>query len=94
MLSTSLATPEAANMSTLRYDYLLDGALRPDGGGIYGAKSTAAYVASVGEPFVTGWSQSQAAAFAIRQGLVVVSDLGPAELTARYLTARTASPTA
>jgi methyltransferase (TIGR00027 family) len=55
--------PEAANQSTLRfirsgsgsgssvvYDYVLDGALRPDGGGLYGAKSTAAYVASVGNP--------------------------------------------
>ena len=90
--------PEAANQSTLRfirsgsasgssvvYDYVLDGALRPDGGGLYGAKSAAAYVAAVGEPVVTGWSQSQAAAFATREGLVVVSDLGPAELTARYL---------
>jgi methyltransferase (TIGR00027 family) len=90
--------PEAANLSTLRfirsasasgssvvYDYVLDTALRPDGGGIYGAKSTAAYVASVGEPLVTGWSRSQAAAVATREGLVVVSDLGPAELTARYL---------
>jgi methyltransferase (TIGR00027 family) len=90
--------PEAANRSTLQfirsgsasgssvvYDYVLDGALRPDGGGIYGAKTTAAYVASVGEPFLTGWSPSQAAAFATREGLVVLSDLGPAELTARYL---------
>lgn len=90
--------PEAANQSTLRfirsgsasgsavvYDYVLDGALRPDGGGLHGAKSAAAYVASVGEPLLTGWSQSQAAAFAMREGLVVVSDLGPAELTARYL---------
>ena len=90
--------PEVANQSTLRfirtgspsgssvvYDYVLDGALRPDGGGLYGVKSAAAYVASVGEPLVTGWSQSQAAAFAMREGLVVVSDLGPAELTSRYL---------
>ncbi len=90
--------PEAANVSTLRfirgssasgssvvYDYTLDLALRPDGGGLYGARSTAAYLASVGEPLVTGWSQSQAAALATREGLVVVSDLGPRELTARYL---------
>ena len=90
--------PEAANLSTLRfirsgsapgssvvYDYVLDAALRPDGGGIYGAKSTAAYLASVGEPLLTGWSQGQAAAIATREGLVVVSDVGPAELTARYL---------
>src|SRR5499433_3725842 len=67
--------PEAANRSTLQfirsgsasgssvvYDYILEGALRPDGGGIYGARTTAAYVASVGEPFLTGWSPSQAAA--------------------------------
>jgi hypothetical protein len=34
---------------------------------------------------VTGWSASQAAAIATREGFVVVSDLGPAELTQRYL---------
>ena len=34
----------------------------------------------------TGWSQRQAAAVATRKRLVVASDLGPAELTARYLT--------
>jgi methyltransferase (TIGR00027 family) len=97
--------PEAANRSTLRfirsgsasgsavvYDYVLDGALRPDGGGIYGAKSAAAYVASVGEPLLTGWSQGQAAAFAMREGLVVVSDLGPAELTSRYLIGSNGEP--
>ena len=90
--------PEAANLSTLRfirsgsapgssviYDYVLDATLRPDGGGLYGAKSTAAYLASVGEPLLTGWSQRQAADIATREGLVVVSDVGPAELTARYL---------
>jgi methyltransferase (TIGR00027 family) len=90
--------PEAANRSTLQfirsgsasgsslvYDYVLDGTLKPDGGGLYGARNAAAYVASVGEPLVTGWSQAEAAAFATREGLVVVSDLGPAELTARYL---------
>ena len=90
--------PEAANLSTLRfirsgsaagssvvYDYVLDATLRPDGGGIYGAKSTAAYLASVGEPLLTGWSQRQATDIATREGLAVVSDVGPAELTARYL---------
>ena len=90
--------PEAANLSTLRfirsgsasgssvvYDYVLDATLRPDGGALYGAKSTAAYLASVGEPLLTGWSQRQAADIATREGLMVVSDVGPAELTARYL---------
>jgi len=74
------------------YDYVLDAALRPDGGGLYGAKSTAAYLASVGEPLLTGWSQRQAAAIATREGLVVVSDIGPAELTARYLTGSDGQP--
>jgi methyltransferase (TIGR00027 family) len=90
--------PEAANLSTLRfirsgsaagssvvYDYVLDATLRPDGGGIYGAKSTAAYLASVGEPLLTGWSQRQAMDIATHEGLAIVSDVGPAELTARYL---------
>lgn len=97
--------PEAANLSTLRfirsgsasgssvvYDYVLDAALRPDGGGLYGAKSTAAYLASVGEPLLTGWSQLQAAAIATREGLVVLSDIGPAELTTRYLTGSDGQP--
>jgi methyltransferase (TIGR00027 family) len=97
--------PEAANVSTLRaiqsgsasgssvvYDYVLDAALRPDGGGLYGAKSTAAYLASVGEPLLTGWSQGQAAAIATREGFVIVSDVGPVELTARYLTGSDGQP--
>jgi hypothetical protein len=42
-------------------------------------------VALHGEPHIFGWSQSGAAAFANAEGLVVVSDLGPTELTARYL---------
>ena len=97
--------PEAANVSTLRairsgsasgsavvYDYVLDAALRPDGGGLYGAKSTAAYLASVGEPLLTGWSQGQAAAIATREGFVIVSDVGPAELTSRYLTGSDGQP--
>jgi methyltransferase (TIGR00027 family) len=97
--------PEAANLTTLRfirsgsasdsslvYDYVLDAALQPDGGGIYGAKSTAAYLASVGEPLLTGWSQRQAAAIATREGMVVVSDVGPAELTTRYLTGSDGQP--
>ena len=97
--------PEAANQSTLQfirsgaasgsavvYDYVLDGALRPDGGDLYGAKSTAAYLASVGEPLLTGWSPARAAAVATGAGLVVVSDLGPVELTARYLVGADGQP--
>ena len=97
--------PEAANLSTLRvirsnsapgssvaYDYVLDAALRPDGGGLYGARSTAAFLASVGEPLVTGWSQTQAAALAVHERFVVVSDLGAAELTARYLSGSDGEP--
>ena len=41
---------------------------------------------------MTGWSQSQAGAFATREGLVVVSDLGPVELTSRYLTGSDGQP--
>src|SRR5262245_25190540 len=97
--------PEAANLSMLRfirsgsasgssvvYDYVFDATLRPDGGGIYGAKSTAAYLASVGEPLLTGWTQRQASAVATREGLVVVSDVGHAELTARYLVGSDGQP--
>ena len=89
--------PEEANRATLRfigsaapgssvvYDYSLDAALRPDGGGLYGARSTVETVARYGEPHIFGWSQAGAAAFAAAEGLALVSDLGPIELTARYL---------
>jgi methyltransferase (TIGR00027 family) len=90
--------PEAANRQTLRfiganaapgsavvYDYSLEASLEPDGGGLYGAKGTVAEVARRGEPHIMGWSQAGAAAFLTAQGLELVSDLGPDELTARYL---------
>ena len=67
------------------YDYVLDAALRADGGGLYGAQGSARAVARQGEPWLTGWSEREAAAIAAREGLVVVSDLGHVELTVRYL---------
>lgn len=90
--------PEPANRATLRfirsgsapgssvvYDYILDAAYREDGAGLYGARGSAIAAATRGEPFLFGWSQSGAAAYAAAHGLTVESDLGPAELTARYL---------
>ena len=90
--------PEGANRDTLRFirqsstsgssvvfDYVLPGALDATGGGLYGAKGTATRVAERGEPWLSGWSKEQTAALVSAQGLVFVSDLGAAEMTARYL---------
>lgn len=68
------------------YDYVLRRVVEGDYDGLYGAKRLAQGVASVGEPFVNGWTPEEAAAFAARHGLEVIDDLDDAELTRRYLT--------
>jgi len=68
------------------YDYVLRRVVEGDYEGLYGAKKQAQGVASVGEPFVCGWTPEEAAAFASKHGLAVIGDLGGAELTRRYLT--------
>jgi hypothetical protein len=55
----------------------------PDGGGLDGAKTTAAYVASVGEPFLGGLEPKPGDSHRDpREGLVIVSDRGLAWLHA------------
>ena len=89
---------EAGNVATLRfirhhsapgslvvYDYMLRQVIEGKFDGLYAIGSTAIGVAVLGEPYVTGWTPRGAAAFAKRQGLRVVEDLGPKELTSRYL---------
>jgi hypothetical protein len=55
-------------------------------GNYYAAARIAAAVAMRGEPYVTGWTPEEAAAFAKKQGLEVVEDVGQKELVERYLT--------
>lgn len=72
--------------SRVVYDYVLRRVVEGDHAGLYGAKQLTEGVASVGEPFVSGWTPEEAAAFAAKHGLEVVEDLDDVELTRRYLT--------
>lgn len=78
--------------SMLVYDYVLRQVIDGDYAGLYAARSTAEGVARIGEPFVTGWTPKQAAEFAQENGLAVFDDLGPEELTRRYLTGSDGRP--
>ena len=76
---------KSAPGSRVVYDYVLRRAVEGDFNGLYAAETTVKGVAAMGEPFVTGWTPAEAAAFAARHGLAVVDDLDHAELTRRYL---------
>lgn len=72
--------------SKVVYDYVLRRVIDGDFEGLFAAYRTAKGVASLGEPFVTGWTPAEAAEFARASGLEVEADLDAAELTRRYLT--------
>ena len=76
----------AASGSRVVYDYLLRRVVDGDYAGLYGAAKLTRGVAAIGEPFVSGWTPQEAAAFASQHGLSVVDDLDHVELTRRYLT--------
>jgi len=69
--------------SRVVYDYILRQVIQGKHDGLYATGGVAVGVALVGEPFVTGWTSRGAAAFAKRDGLHVIEDLGPKELTRR-----------
>lgn len=96
---------EAGNAATLRfirahsapgsrvvYDYILRRVVQGEFDGMYAAAVGALAVALADEPYVTGWTPRGAAAFAKRQGLQVIEDLGTSELTQRYLTGTDGKP--
>jgi len=68
------------------YDYVLRDVIEGRFDGLFAAYRTARAVAGLGEPFVTGWTPSEAADFARASGLEVENDLDYSELTRRYLT--------
>ena len=76
---------QSARGSRVVYDYIWRRVAQGDYTGLYAARKTATGVASLGEPFVTGWSATEAKAFAERHGLRVLDNLGSAELTRLYL---------
>ena len=78
--------------SRVVYDYVLERVVQGKFDGMYAMAENAMGVALLDEPYVTGWTPSGAAAFAKRQGLKVIEDLGPEELTRRYLTGSDGKP--
>jgi methyltransferase (TIGR00027 family) len=72
--------------SLVVFDYILRRVAEGDYAGLYAASGAAKGVARLGEPFVTGWTPAEAAAFAGRHGLAVREDLDAAALERGYLT--------
>jgi methyltransferase (TIGR00027 family) len=75
----------AAPGSRVVYDYVLRRVVQGKYDGLYAIGEVAMGVAVIGEPYVTGWAPQDAAAFARRNGLRPIEDLGAKELTQRYL---------
>jgi methyltransferase (TIGR00027 family) len=75
----------SASGSRVVYDYLLRPVVEGKYEGFYAAGYIASAVARRGEPYVTGWTLPEAAAFAQRHGLVVVEDVGDKDLVNRHL---------
>ncbi len=70
--------------SSVVFDYIYKGIL--DGtADYYGAKETIRAIATSDEPYLWGLMPTEVGAFLAERGLELVSDVGPAELTARYL---------
>lgn len=82
----------SASGSRVVYDYLLRDVVEGRYKGSYAGEYIAKAVAQRGEPFVTGWTPAQAAAFARKHGLRVVEDLGQQEILERYLTGTDGMP--
>jgi methyltransferase (TIGR00027 family) len=82
----------AASGSIVVFDYILRRVVEGDYLGLYAAISQAQGVAQLGEPFITGWTPEEAAAFAAGHRLTVLEDLGAPEMTRRYLTGSNGKP--
>jgi methyltransferase (TIGR00027 family) len=71
--------------SQIVFDYMLKDVVQGLDYSPYGARPVVFFVANHGEPYVFGIAPAQLKNFVNRRGLALVSDLGPAELTRRYL---------
>ena len=76
----------SASGSVVVYDYVLKRVIQGDTKGLYAAAYLAYTVERLGEPFVSGWTRAEAAAWAKKRGLQVVEDLDHAALGRRHLT--------
>lgn len=82
----------SASGSRLVFDYIWRRVVDRDFAGLYGASSSAGGVASLGEPYVTGWTPQGVEAFVRGHGLTVLDHLGTTELTRRYLIGSNGQP--
>ena len=82
----------SASGSAVVYDYVLQEVIKNRFDGLYGAATTAVGVASVGEPYVSGWTPAQAAAFVRKHRMVLVEDADHKVLTRRHLTGSDGKP--
>ena len=82
----------AAAGSRVVYDYILRRVAEGHYDDLYAARKQALGVASVGEPFVTGWTPQEAATFAQQHGLAVREELDAAALTRNYLAGSDGKP--
>jgi methyltransferase (TIGR00027 family) len=93
----TMYVPEAGNGATLDFirkhsapgsrvvfDYLLRPVIEGKTKDYWAADYISFAVARMGEPYVTGWTRPQAAAFVKKHGLAVVEDVGNRELGKRY----------
>jgi methyltransferase (TIGR00027 family) len=71
--------------SQIVFDYMLAKVVQGTDYSPYGARSTVFFVAMRGEPYVFGLDPRHVKAFVNLRGLTLLSDLGPKELTRRYL---------
>ncbi len=71
--------------SRIVFDYMLDDVVQGVDYSAYGARRTVYYVAIRGEPYVFGIAPQQLETFINLRGLTLLSDLGPDDLTQRYL---------
>ena len=72
--------------SSVVFDYMQAGAVNGDFKRYPDARFVSFWVGYVGEPFIFGIAEGEGRAYVSRHGLKVMSDLGPQELNARYLT--------
>jgi O-methyltransferase involved in polyketide biosynthesis len=72
--------------SSVIFDYMPLGAVQGDFKKYPDVRSLSFWVAYRGEPFIFGIPEGKSAAYVEERGLSVISDLGPKQLEARYLT--------
>ncbi len=73
--------------SQIVFDYILEDVVQGGDYSAYGARKAARFVALVGEPYTFGISPKKLESFVNMHGLGLLSDLGPEDLTQRYLIA-------